>query len=531
MKRRNFLAGSATGLAASIGLGAPSVRAAGSAQVLKFVPQADLAILDPVFTTAFVTRNHAALVFDTLYGVDENFRPQPQMLEGHSIEDDGKLWKLTLREGLRFHDGTPVLARDVVASLKRWGSRDAFGLSFMERVAELSASSDRVVQFRLNRPFPLLPDALGKSGPSLACIMPERIAATESSRQITEMVGSGPYRFIANERVSGSRVVYEKFSGYRPREGGTPSFLAGPKIPHFDRIEWHVLPDASTAAAALQAGEVDWWEVPTTDLVPSLRRRRYLVVEVQETAGVGSVLRFNHLQPPFNNPAIRRAFLGAIRQEDFLASTAGDDRSMWTDKVGFFHPKSPMASDAGMEALTGPRDLDKAKRDLTAAGYKGERVVMLTASDHSMIDPLNQVAADLFRRLGVNVDLQAADWGTTFPRLLANKPVDQGGWSVHCNYTSGVGMMNPAAHTYLRGLGTRSLFGWPDSPRLEQLRNSWLDATDLATQQRICRDVQLQAFQDVPYIPLGLYYQPTAYKRELQGMLKGIPLFYNLRRG
>jgi peptide/nickel transport system substrate-binding protein len=530
MKRRDFLTGAAAiGAAGVVGLQAPAVRAQG-ARVLKFAPHADLAVLDPIYTTAFVTRNHALMVFDTLYGVDENLKAQPQMVEGHNVENDGKTWRLSLREGLRFHDNEPVLARDVVASLKRWGSRDAYAISLMDRVDEISAVADKVVQIRLKHPFPILPEVLGKPGSSVAAIMPERLANTEGTKQITEMIGSGPFRFKASERVPGALAVYEKFAGYVPRPGAPASFMAGGKVANFDRVEWHTLPDPSTASAALQQGEIDWWEFPTADLIPLLKKHKDITIEIQDPSGMPCVLRFNHLQPPFDNPAIRRALIGAINQRDFMFATGGDDPAMWNDRCGFFHPKSPMATDVGMEAFSAKPDYAKVKKALADAGYKGERVVMMTAADHSIVNPLNQVAADALQQCGINLDLQTMDWGTTFQRLISNKPLAEGGWSVHANYTSGFGTMNPAAHTYLRGSGRKALFGWPDSPKIEEMRNAWLDATSEDEQKRICRDLQVQAFQDVPYIPLGVFYQPTAYRKSLQGMMRGLPLFYGVRK-
>src|SRR5450631_2662797 len=171
MKRRSFLAGSA-----GLGLAAPAVWAADGPKVLKFVPQADIALLDPHFSSALVTRNHAYMVYDTLYGVDDAARPRPQMAAGHVVEDDGKTWTITLREGLRFHDGERVLARDAVASLKRWAKRDVYAISVFTQVDELAAVSDDVLRFRLKRPFRLLADLLAKPTPYASAIMPERLA-------------------------------------------------------------------------------------------------------------------------------------------------------------------------------------------------------------------------------------------------------------------------------------------------------------------------------------------------------------------
>lgn len=347
--RRSLIAQTAATAAATIA--APRLAASQSARVLKFVPQADLALLDPIQSTGLVIRHHALLVFDTLYGVDEQLRPQPQMAQGHVVENGGLVWRITLRDGLRFHDGERVLARDCVASIKRWGARDTYGLSLMAVVEEITAPSDTEIRFRLKRPFPLLADVLGKPGTNVCVMMPERLAQTDPMQRVTEMVGSGPFRYLANERVPGSLNSYEKFSGYVPRPGGEPSFMAGPKVVHFDRVEWRTIPDAATAAAALQTGEIDWWEQPISDLIPTLKANRSLKVEVLDRFGAVAMIRFNHLQPPFDKPEMRRALLGAIKQEDYMTAVAGEDRSYWADSVGFFAPGSPMANSGGMEVL------------------------------------------------------------------------------------------------------------------------------------------------------------------------------------
>ena len=304
VRRRSFLA------TAAMALATPSLVGAAQQRVLRFVPHADLAVLDPLWSNALVTRNHALLVFDTLFGQDDAMVARPQMLEGASVSDDGRGWTLRLREGLRFHDNEPVLARDCVASLRRWGRRDPFGQSLFAVTDELVAADDRTIVFRLGRPFPMLPDALGKTTAFLAPMMPARIADTDPGKPITEMVGSGPYRFVTGERMAGDRVVYERFDLYRPNPGGVAEFTAGPKVAHFDRVEWKIMPDPATASGALQNREVDWWEMPTPDMLPLLRRNRHIATSVLDTFGQIPTFRINHLHPPFNNPAIRRALLG-----------------------------------------------------------------------------------------------------------------------------------------------------------------------------------------------------------------------------
>ncbi len=532
MKRRSILA-SAAALAGGLGAGGlamPRISAAADSRVLKFVPQADLALLDPIQTTAFVTRNHALLVFDTLYGVDANWKAQPQMAAGHVVENDGKTWKITLRDGLRFHDNTPVLARDVVASLLRWGKRDSFGLALMAVTEEISAISDKVVQIRLKKPFPLLPDALAKTGANISAIMPERLAATDAFAQVSEMVGSGPFRFVAGERVPGSKVVYEKFAGYVPRPDGVASLMAGPKVAHFERVEWITIPDAATAAAALQSGEIDWWEQPTTDFQPLLKRNGNIAVEVTDATGGYGIVRFNFTTPPYDNPAIRRAALAAVSQSDVMQAIAGTDPAMWRNNVGFFLPGTPMASDVGLEAVREPPDLERARKMLAESGYKGEKLVFLVATDLPSLNAQGQVVADAWKKIGFNVDLQMLDWGTVIQRLPSQQPIDKGGWNAFSNSTAGVNTFNPAAHNFIRGSGKSATFGWADLPKLEELRNAWFDAPTVEAQAALCREMQRVSFETVPFIPTGVFFQPTAYRKTLADVRRGFPQFYGVRR-
>lgn len=525
MKRRVFLA------SASASLALPSVVRAAGMTTLKFIPQIDLAFLDPHWTTANVTRGHGYMVFDTLYGQDGSYTPQPQMVEGHVVENDGKLWTLTLRRGLLWHDGTPVLARDCTASIRRWAKRDAFGGVLMAATDELSAPDDRTIRFRLNKPFPLLPAALSKPTTPSPVMMPERLASTDPFKQITEMVGSGPFRFVADERVPGARNVYQRFDQYKPRESGTPDWTAGPKVVHFERVEWTTIPDAGTKVAALQAGEQDWWENPTHDLLPLLRKDRNVVILVANPTGSVDMMRPNHLQPPFNNPAIRRAMLHVIDQASCMEAIVGNDPSMYHTPHGVFCPNTPMASEVGLEPLRGPRNYAKAKELLKQAGYAGEKVVMLVAADYPQFKAIGDVMADSMGQAGMNVDYVATDWGTMLQRRNNRGPVDQGGWSCFSTGWEGMDHMNPSNHYAIRGDGNEKSAwpGWCVSPRLEELRNAWFDAPTVAAQQAICADIQMQCMSDVPSMPLGQYIQPMAHRASITGVLNGFATFWNVR--
>jgi peptide/nickel transport system substrate-binding protein len=526
MHRRSLLKGiAATGAAA--GVSAPRLAQAQS-RTLRFIPQIDLAFLDPHWTTANVTRNHGFMVFDTLYGHDENFAAHPQMAEGHTVEDDGKRWSIRLREGLMFHDGTPVLARDCVASIRRWGARDAFGGALLRVTDELSAPDDRTIVFRLKKTFPLLPDALAKSTAMMPAIMPERIARTDPTTQITEVIGSGPFRYVAGERLQGSRNVYERFDRYRPRDGGPALGTAGPKVAHYDRVVWTTIPDSSTAAGAVMAGEQDWWEQVAHDLKPMLARNRGITMRVLEDTGTIGMLRPNHTQAPFNNPAIRRAVMRAVDQAAYMQAIVGDDAASYRVPTGIFCPGTPMATDVALDALRGPRDIAAVKRELAAAGYKGEKVVLLVPTDYVTIKALGDVGADMLQRIGMNVDYIATDWGTMLQRRNNRGPVETGGWSMFASSWTGTDLLNPATHIAVRGNGAAGYAGWNESERLESLREAWFDAPDLAAQQAVCRDIQRTAMEEVPYFPLGTFLQNTAY-RGMRDVQDGFTKFWGVR--
>ena len=523
MLRRDLMRGVGATAAA---LASPAL--AQPARVLRFVPQADLTVIDPVVTTAYVTRYHALMVWDQLYGLNSEFRPQPQMVEGHTVKDDGKRWTFRLREGLAFHDGEPVRGRDCIASIRRWAARDGLGQVLMARAAELAAPDDRTFTIRLQRPFGPMLDALAKVGPPALVVMPERLAATDPAQQIREVVGSGPFRFVPGERVVGARAVYERNPAYRPREDGEASWAAGPKRVGFDRVEWRIMPDPATAAAALQSGEADWWENPPNDLLPALRRGRDVRLK-RGRLGIFGTGVFNCLHPPFDKPAVRRAVLRAMSQADFMTAVAGAEREFWREGIGIFTPGTPLANDAGLEAITAPRDLERSRRELREAGYNGERVVLLAPSDQSALVALGEVGHDLLRRLGMAVDYRVSDWGTLVQRRASREPPERGGWSMFHTTWNGLDGINPGVMQFLRASGQTAWFGWPDVPRLEELRLSWFDAPDLAAQRRVAAEIQQEALETAPFLPTGQYFSSTAYRRTITEPVSEVMAFWGVR--
>ena len=295
-------------------------------KVLKFIPQADLRILDPITTTAYIIRNHGYMIYDTLFATDAKFQVQPQMVDKYTLSSDKLTYTFTLRDGLKFHDGQPVRSADCIASIDRWAKRDALGQKLAEVTDSWKAVDDKTFTLKLKRPFPLALEALAKPSSNVPFIMPERIAKTDASTNLTEAIGSGPFKFVKEEWVPGSKVVYVKNTDYVPRKEA-PSWAAGGKVVKVDRVEWIYIPDSATAAAALNAGEVDWWEQLPPDLIPVLAKNKDIKVENIDPLGSMGLIRFNFMNPPFNNQKMRQALLYAVDQNDYVLGIAGDAKN------------------------------------------------------------------------------------------------------------------------------------------------------------------------------------------------------------
>ena len=521
MRRRSLLLG------ASAALAAPAI--AQPAKTLRVIPQANLTSLDPIWTTAVVTRNHAYLVYDQLLAMDSNFIPRPAMAEG-CVQDAGGLeWTLTLREGLRFHDNEPVRSNDCIASIRRWMARDSLGQSIALLTTALEAVDDRRFRFKLSKPFPLLPAALAKPSPVPLFIFPERLAKTDPFKQITDPTGSGPFRFLPNEWNPGSRAVWARFDGYKPAPGA-PDGIAGARVPNLDRVEWTIISDSATAAAALSSGEQDYWEYPIHDLLPLLRRNKDVVIGQRLSQGTYAGMRVNHLHAPFDNPAIRRALLLGIDQRDHLRAVAGDDTTLWSNCESVYACGTAYGTDAGNEPLK-TRNIAKAKQALREAGYANQRTVLLAPSDYPQINALSLVTADVMTKMGFNLDLVSTDWGTVTQRRASQEPIERGGWSVFHSTWSGADVVNPAIHQNLRTNGKGAWFGWPTDPAIEKMRSDWIDAADEPERKRLADAIQVQAMQSVPFIPLGYYWQPSAWRRNLTGVLPcQVTTFWNMTK-
>jgi peptide/nickel transport system substrate-binding protein len=526
LSRRKLLLGSACGAAAAFAGKAPAL-AKGDQQVLRVVPISNLSSIDPVISTAQPVRNHGYQVYDTLFGMDTNFDVKPQMAESFEVSSDRKTWTIKLRPGLKFHDGEAVLAKDCVASIRRWGQRDSLGQTLLQQTDELSSLDDGRLQFRLKSPFSLVAHALGKIGGPGPFIMPERIAKADVSTPIREVVGSGPYRFVADEWNPGNLAVYAKFDGYVPRNelaNGT----TGGKMVYVDRLEWRIIADGATATAAVQRGEVDWYQSPDLTLLPLLKQDPAINLAPFDDLGYITVIRFNQLQPPFNNIKMRKAVQVAVSQVDYLAAEVGD-ASLYQECKSMFFCGTASSTGVGSEALAA--NFDRAKELVKAAGYGGEKIVIISPTDLVWLHNASLVTADLLKRLGMNVDLQAMDLGTFYTRRTSVEAVDKGGWSIfHAGFSS-TDMLDPSVHIGLRANGRDAWPGWPTDQDIEDMRTEWLNAPNAELRLAIAQKIELHAFQTVPFVPLGRFQTPSAMRKNVTGMLKGpLPIAWNIKK-
>ncbi|MFC0386472.1 ABC transporter substrate-binding protein [Muricoccus vinaceus] len=524
MHRRSLLA--ATPLLAAPALLPGLARAQSGparAATLRVVPETLTTILDPHFTTSFTTRDFAYLVYDTLLAVNDRWEPTPQMAERWETSADGMEWRFILREGLAFHDGTPVTAEDCAASLRRWAQRDALG-SVMLRAAEtLDAPDQRTLRLRLKQPFGLVLQALAKPGAMVPMIMPKRLAETPASRPVTEPIGSGPYRFVAGEYRPGDRIVLVRNEAYRPRP--EPSVWAsGGKRPTFERVELIAMPDVSSQVSALSTGEVDYLERLPADVLPILERNRAVRVQVVSPFGYQGVLRFNHLLPPFDDVRVRRAVMTAVDQMDHLPGVAGRPEYM-RECRSMLGCGTPYETTAGMPLKP---DLEGARRMLREAGTDLSRpVVIIHPADAPGIAALGLVTQDLLTKLGFNVDLQSMDLNTFFGRRARPE-----GWNLFHTTATVPDMQTPLQNSYMEAAGAPNGFaGWPKDEEVQAGRAAFAAASTEAERKTLAESIHRRAAEQGFYMPLGQFTAASAWRAELAEVPTGPAMFlWNIRR-
>jgi len=499
-------------------------------KTIRAVMHSDLRVLDPGLTTAYITRDHGYMVYDTLLAMDEHFKIQPQMAS-YKVSDDKLTYTFTLRDGLKWHDGTPVTAEDCVASLKRWGKADGMGQKLMDFTASIEAPDAKTIVLKLKEPYGLVLESIGKPSSLVPFMMPKRLAETPAGKAIPEQIGSGPFKFVQKEFQPGVKAVYEKNKDYVPRSE-PPSWTSGGKVVKVDRVEWITMPDAQTVVNAIQSGDIDFSETPSYDLLPILEGDKDLVIHTLSPLGFQTLGRMNFLYPPFDNPKIRRAAFLAASQKPVLDALIGNPKYY---KVcgAVFGCGTPLASDVGAETLIKGNGMEEAKKLLKESGYDGTPVVVMAPGDVGQLKAQPIVFAQFLRDAGFKVDLQATDWQTVVTRRASQKSPKEGGWNMFFTNWAGPDIMNPVANVSTNGKGKNGgWFGWPDDPTIEKMRDQFARSTSADEQKKLAEAIQKRVYDEVIYIPLGQFEQPSVWRKSLKGVLDGpaTPVFWNIEK-
>jgi peptide/nickel transport system substrate-binding protein len=513
---------------ASLALTNSIAHAESSTQVLRIVPQVNLTVLDPIFSSAYVTRNHGYMIYDTLFGVDDKGNIKPQMVDRWNTSADHKTWTFTLRPGLAFHDGAPVTSDDVIASLKRWSSRDALGGLLAQALDRYEAVDASTFRIHLKEPFGLVLEALGKPSSPVPFIMPARIAATPGTEQIKEHIGSGPYMFKPDEFKPGEKVVYVKNDKYKPRKEPA-SGTAGGKVVNVDRVEWLIIRDANAQLNSLTVGEVDILEQPPAELYEPLRTVKDVRLFDMVPTGYQYTLRMNFLLPPFDNVLVRRAAMLAMGQ-DAVLRTQIRSQDLFKFCKSLYPCGTPYESN-NTGIFTGAPDPKAARKLLEEAGYKGEPVVLMRPTDFPTLTKAPLVVKQQLEQAGFKVDVQNMDWQTLVARRAKKDAPSAGGWNAFITYNAAVDNMFPVTMLMMNATGDKGWFGWQNDPALEELKTKFARALTPADKKKAAEAAQLRAVDQVTHVNLGQFFLPAAVRSNVQGLLTaGAQVYWNVSK-
>ena len=524
---RPTLARLAACLASAALLGTAALPAAAQTKTLKMVAHADVKILDPTFTTAYITRNFGYMVYDMPFGLDEKGQPKPQMVDKYTTSKDGKLWTFTLRPNLKFSDGSPVTSADVVASMQRWTSKDSIGRAMTAISSpEWKAVDANTFTLTLKEPFGLVLEGMAKSSGFPPVVMPERMAKLPTTTPLTEVMGSGPFIFKRDEWVPGNKVVFVRNPNYVARSE-PPNGATGSKKPHFDRVEWYYIPDANSAVAALKKGEMDLIEQVPPDYINPLRADPNIRM-IPSGSWQGWIV-MNQTFPPFNNPKVRQAVLHAVNQEKFTAGMGYPLDMRLTYCSTWFICGGPNQTDAGAEPYRKP-DLALARQLLAEGGYKGEKIVVLLPTDITYLNAAALVTIQMLKGIGMNVEAQSSDWASITSRRAKKDAPEAGGWNIYVTVAGEFDVNSPVTNAYLSAACGNALPGWPCDKPLDELRTAWIRETVPIKRKELLDSFQKRAFEAVPYAYFGQYSPAFAARKSLKNVdqLWGIPNLWAL---
>ncbi|WP_203564817.1 ABC transporter substrate-binding protein [Bordetella pseudohinzii] len=493
---------------------------------IKAVMHSPLRLTDPHATTAYITTWHGYMIYDTLLATDADNKIQPQMLDKWEVSPDGKTYTMTLRDGLKWHDGKPVTADDCVASIKRWAAGDGMGRTLLKFTDKIETVDDKQFRIVMKEPTDLALRALSKPTGTAAFMMPKRIAEIPIGQPITDMTGSGPFKVA--EFKPGVKTVYVKNADYVARKEPA-SALAGGKVVNVDRVEWDVMPDALTTANSLLNGEIDFVEQFPYDLLPMVEGHKELKEETLSPVGYFTMYRFNFKYPPFNNKKIRQAAMYAIGQEDVMKALVGTPK-YWQTCASLWGCGTPFQSDIGKD-MTVPANIDKAKALLKEAGYDNTPILIMHATDVGTLSAQPVVMAQALRKAGFNVNLQAMDWQSVATRRASKAAPAEGGWNIHNTNWYATDIMDPVRSAPAGANGDNAWFGWPDFPQIEELRTKFALSADPAEQKKIADEAQRIGIDEGLYVPLGQMSVPTVYSTKLSGLVHApVFAFWNVKK-
>jgi peptide/nickel transport system substrate-binding protein len=488
-----------------------------AARTVRAVFHGDIPTYDPIWTTANMSAYAGGMVYDTLFGIDAKQQPQPQMVSKYGVSDDKLTWTFELRDGLRWTDGTAVTTADVVPSLRRWGVRDGFGQHMMQRVKDISAKDDKTFTIQLKERYGLVLDALAKTATPICFMMRKKEAETDPMQKITEVVGSGPFKLNLDETKPGTQYVYDRNPDYVPRSE-PPSGIAGGKVVKLDRVIYINMPDAQTAVAALQAGEIDFYEIPPIDMLDQLKDDKSIKIQILNEVGQVGVIRLNYLHPPFNNEKCRQAVLHVVNQTDHMKATFVDAK-YYKLIPSLFSMGTPMENDANTGWFKTAPDYNKAKQLLKEGGYDGKPIVLLQATNIPYMNNSAMILAEELRKGGFTVEIVPMDWSNVVTRRAVKAPPDQGGWNIFITSAGGTGVGSPMIFVGHQATGDKGWFGWPQNEKHEQLRDLWSIAETLEERKKIAREMQENAWNFVPQVWYGQWLQPAAMRTSIKGLL------------
>jgi len=495
-------------------LTALAVSAPGYANTLRAVFGAPLQILDPLSTTAYITRDHGFMVYDTLFGVDLSGEVQPQMVQTWSVDEAQTTWTFRLRDGLLFHDGSPVTSADVVASLQRWQANDTLGGKMAARTTAIVAVDDQTFQIKLSEPFGPMLRALGKPSAIVPFIVPKSVLDAADGGRITRYIGSGPFIFQEQEFRPGERAVYVKNPHYQPRNEPA-SGTAGGKVVNLDRVELVFLKDAQTTVNALRNKEIDYIDEASYEQVVAMQQDPALEV-VPRTPSRFYVMRFNTQTPPFNDVRVRRAAMLAINQEAIMRVQVGI-AGAWETCTSVFPCGSVFASTP--DEYSGRPDFAHARKLLAEAKYDGAPIVILDTPELHNLSKTATVVAALLQQAGFKTRLQPLDWASWLQKRTSMAAASAGGWNLFFAAWDPQDLMLPLASAPLTANGKNGWPGWFEDAEVERLMVAFTGAADLATQQQIAAAIQSRILDQAAVVPLG---QTAGFGVMRKGALDGL---------